>query len=536
MKLTLEKIPTWAYIALLSLYVFSLFYNLNLTALSLEEPRRALVALEMLFNNNYIITTILNETWYDHPPLYNIILALSVKLFGYNTFALRFPCAFSLILTGILVYWLCKTYVSKKFALFAAFYYLICADLYFFFSIIAEIDIFYSLLVFSSVISIFHFYQKKQFYLLFGVSYFFITLAFFTKGFASYAFIGITLLFYFWLKKDIKRLFSLPHVLFVLCSFGCIAIYFYCYNQYENVWDYVAQMWSLTSNRTLSNNNWHKVFLHIITYTGNFFAIIFPATFFLLFLFKKSIFSKVKQHPLMLFLGITFMLNFSIYLISPGARIRYSYMFFPMVIIILVYAWYLYRFQKSRLHNTYTIIFKTLMVSFILGCFIIPFVPYFSIIPTLKYTLPILGIVIIAVFVSYLKLEHIELKHFAIFLFIILVRIGYNMVALPIKSVVSSAVKERTHAQNIYAITSNEPIYVVSTDDFVTFKDIPFTFYRTATYLELYREGLVIKKPKIDVSGYYIVNKEKMANLKLKVLYEFTIKNMNLVLVKKEVL
>jgi hypothetical protein len=67
--------------------------------------------------------------------------------------------------------------------------------------------------VLLSLFSIFHFYQKKQFYHLFGFAYFFITLAFLTKGFASYAFIILTLLAYCIYQKNFKKLFSLAHII-----------------------------------------------------------------------------------------------------------------------------------------------------------------------------------------------------------------------------------------------------------------------------------------------------------------------------------
>lgn len=118
----------------IALYILSLFYNLQLEPLRLEEPRRGLVALEMLLNNNFIVTTLLNETWYDHPPFYNIVIALSLKIFGFNTFALRFPGALSLLLTGILIYRFGKIYVSKNFGIISALFYLISVDIYFYFS------------------------------------------------------------------------------------------------------------------------------------------------------------------------------------------------------------------------------------------------------------------------------------------------------------------------------------------------------------------------------------------------------------------
>lgn len=249
----------------------------------------------MLLNNNYIVTTIIDETFYDHPPLWNIVLAGSIKIFGYNSFALCFPSAFSLLLTGILTYFMGKKYISRKFGILSAFYYLICADIYFYFSVTAEIDIFYSLLVVLSIFSVFHFYQKKQFYQLFGCAYFFITLAFLTKGFASFAFVIITLVVYFYYRKDLKLLFSFPHILFGLLSAGAVAGYFYIYGQYEDLNAYVSEMWGLTSQRTLLSDKFGGLIKHLFFFPLNFLGVLFPATLFLLFLWKKEQVEKIKE-------------------------------------------------------------------------------------------------------------------------------------------------------------------------------------------------------------------------------------------------
>jgi len=336
-KIQEDKNSKWLLLVICIAYCISLVYNLHVAPLNMEEPRRGLVAMEMLFNNNFIVTTLLNDTFYDHPPLWNIVLAFSIKLFGHNAFALRFPAALSFLLTGVLLYCVGKKYVNKNFGIFSAFYYLISVDLYFFFATSAEIDIFYSLLVFLAFLSIFHFYQKKKFYWLFGCTYFFANLAFLTKGFSTYALIGLTLLAYFSYKKSFSKLFSLPHILFGLLSLGFIALYFYIYSFYEDAETYLTDMWSLSTGKTATTSI-KQLLLHCITYPLEIIRNIFPATLFLLFIWDKKVIQKIKEQPYILFLSITFLANIWIFIISSGARIRYSYMFFPMLISILLYA------------------------------------------------------------------------------------------------------------------------------------------------------------------------------------------------------
>lgn len=514
------------------LYTISLFYNLEVPPLFSEEPRRALVALEMLLNENYIVTTLLDETFYDHPPLWNIVLAGSFKLFGFNTFAMRFPSALSLLLTGILLYIMGKKYMGLKFGILSALYYLIAVDLYFYFSITAETDIFYSLLVVLIFFSIFHFYQKKQFYALFGWAYFFTLLAFLTKGFASFAFVGLTLFAYFIYKKDFKRLFTFPHIFFGLLAVTMVALYFYVYGKYENVNAYISEMWALTGDRTLLNDRLGQLLKHIFIFPLNFIGVIFPTTLFLLFLWKKGEVQKIKEQPFLVFLTITFFANFAVYLISPGARIRYTYMFFPLIVAVLTYPFYLQleiHTWRSRIYHTF---FQILMGIGILVCLIVPFIDYFSVLPHLKYTMPIFALLIFTLFFLHLRASGF-VKNLYLINFIVLCRLVLDHVALPIKSVVSSRAPQKRYAQEIRQITGDKgPIYVFSQDDIRTHEQIPFRFYETATFLEMLRGELVIKTVSTNLGGYYILNVEDLHGPEP--LYIFSVENVALALVKLE--
>ncbi|WP_149274499.1 ArnT family glycosyltransferase [Pareuzebyella sediminis] len=513
-------------------YIVSIFYNLHISPLYAEEPRRALVALEMLLNNNFIVTTLLDETFWDHPPLWNIILAGSLKIFGFNTFALRFPSAFSLLLTGLITYIMGKKYISHRFGILSALYYLVSADLYFYFSVTAEIDIFYSLLVLLSIYSVFHFYQKKQFYLLFGCAYFFITLAFLTKGFASYAFVIITLTTYFYYQNDLKRLLSIPHLLCAGVSILMVGLYFYMYGQYEDLGAYVSEMWGLTSQRTVLGRGWGGLIRHLLLFPLNFLGVLFPATLFLLFFWKKEAFKNIRSRPYLVFLGLIFLANFLVYLVSPGARIRYTYMFFPMAITVLTFPLFLQLGHKNWRNTSYHTFFQILIMLSAFACFFIPFLDYFKALSYLKYTGPFFGVLLLAIFFMHKNTAGYA-RHLFIINFIIICRLVFDQVALPMKAVNSSSVPHKMFAQEIRAITGDqEPLYVFSQEHIRNHDQVPFRFYETAAYLELWRKKLVEKTQQCEIQGYYIFN---VVNLEgRQPLYSFTIGDINLALVRIE--
>ncbi len=527
-KIQEDKNYKWLLLIVCVAYSISLVYNLNVAPLNMEEPRRGLVAMEMLFNNNFIVTTLLNDTFYDHPPLWNIVLALSIKVFGYNAFALRFPAALSLLLTGVVLYFVGKKHVNKTFGIFSALYYLVSVDLYFFFATAAEIDIFYALLVLLSLLSIFHFYQKKQFYQLFGYTYFFAYLAFLTKGFSTYALIGLTLLAYFAYKKSLSKLFSIPHILFGMLSIGFIILYFYIYSFYEDAATYLSDMWSLTTGKTAVTSV-KELLLHMVTYPLEIIGNIFPATLFLLFIWDKEVIKKIKQQPYILFLAITFIANIWIFIISAGARIRYSYMFFPILISILLYAFSLKIKEHNWKHKFYYTFLLSIFGIITVACFVTPFVNLLSVLKYLKYSMPVIGCAAIITFFFTLKTKGWT-KHLFIILFFIIIRFAYNTAALPMRNVKSSSAAYRVQANAIYKETKNDPIYVLSDEKMGSFKYYNVKFYSVVAYLEMYRKGLVIKTPKITNAGYYIINRKDLKNHTS--LYDFNVKGLDFSLIK----
>ena len=78
-----EHNPT--FVALLFILgAVALFLNLGLEPLHFEEPRRAIVALEMELTGNWWVPKINGEYYYNKPPVYNWLLIGLYKVFGYE--------------------------------------------------------------------------------------------------------------------------------------------------------------------------------------------------------------------------------------------------------------------------------------------------------------------------------------------------------------------------------------------------------------------------------------------------------------------
>jgi len=85
--------------------VIIVFSNLGgIPLLDPDEPVYGETPKEMLQFNEYISPRIYGDYWYDKPPMYYWLVALSYKLFGISEFAARFPSAFLAVICVLVVY------------------------------------------------------------------------------------------------------------------------------------------------------------------------------------------------------------------------------------------------------------------------------------------------------------------------------------------------------------------------------------------------------------------------------------------------
>ena len=216
--------------ALLTALAVSLFLNIGTRELTQEEPRRALVALEMELSGNYIVPTLNGEIYYIKPPLYNWVLA---ALFKHTSVAREVGRA--LAKHPVLAH-------GRSTAVFA------CRTLHqpTRRSTVQLVDgdqrphLFQFLdagrnrpLLYAGVVSC---KRSAIFYLLreesasgpmFLVSYTLTAAGLLTKGLPSVAMQGLTLLAWFSLNKRFWMLFSLQHIVGLVLCVVMVAAYYY---------------------------------------------------------------------------------------------------------------------------------------------------------------------------------------------------------------------------------------------------------------------------------------------------------------------
>lgn len=315
----------------------ALLLNLGLVPLYAEEPRRAVVAMEMMFRQNWLVPSVNGELYFLKPPFFNWILAGLYSLAGANTeFITRVPTVISLLLLGWVIFVSGRRYVSLTFGALAAVLFMTAAGNLFFNSLLAEIDLFYSLVTFSSLVCLFHFHREKKYYLLFISVYFLGAIGVLTKGAPSLAYTGLSLLVWLSLNREFRKFFSPAHFAGLGTFLLIVGGYFYLYNSQGDV-TLFAKSLTVESGKRFSGDSIWDYFRQLAWFPADTLLNLLPASLLVLFAARKSFFRDARENPLIYFSLVMLILHFPVYWLPPGGRQRYIIMLYPFMLNILVY-------------------------------------------------------------------------------------------------------------------------------------------------------------------------------------------------------
>ncbi len=328
------------------LYIFGLFFHLGRMYFQHEEPRRAIIALEMNYNKNYTEPTVLGKSYFKKPPLHNIVIATFFKIFGANELSARLVSVFSLLAFGAVIFFVLKDIVGIEASVFASLSFLMSFVTYFSYGILAETDMFFSFLVFCSMVSIFVFRKYGIF-----IGSFFAALAFLTKGFPALHYFYFTLIGYGLVRKRIKEAAFITQSVFgsfvIFGSFGLWVLLFSHGNIHRI--DYaLGFLISESSSRVLSIEHIFKAIVHAAVFPVKFWYHFLPFSILVFSLLNKRLRDEFlaivknnkKIKELMQFSLIAFLPNFLVYDLIPDGRVRYTLVlfgFFAFLIGVLYY-------------------------------------------------------------------------------------------------------------------------------------------------------------------------------------------------------
>ncbi|MBV6643082.1 MAG: glycosyltransferase family 39 protein [Cyclobacteriaceae bacterium] len=522
----ISKKDKWIPILVFFLLLVAVFLNLGIYPLYLEEPRRALISLEMLYNDNLWVPTEFGVYYYKKPPFYNWVIIAGYKLFNDNSeFAVRFFSVVSYLLMGVATFWAGRKYVHLTFGIYAAFLFFICSDLLFYFTITSgEIDLFYSLIVYLSFLTIFHFYRQSNFWMLFQVSYFLTAIGVLTKGLPSIVFQGISIITVFLYHKNFKGLFKLSHFAGIFTFIIIVGGYALIYSQYNDPSLFIFSRDSIVSQsmeRTPFENGFFKVILHLFEFPLELLKILAPGSLFILLFFTKKARKSILQNDYIRFCLVLIVANIWVYWISPGTASRYLYMFFPLMITVVAYPLFVEE-TSNKIKSILKYIFMGVMILFFITSIALPFISRLQNIPNLV-VISVLGALCFAgVLYWFIKWPKWQLMSFITAF--ILMRVLFDLIILPIRATEELGAQEKAIAEEIHEITADAPIYIYKEE--VAFRSAIF-------YLERDTQKVLKLDSASSPNQFYLANFKLIAkDQPYETYYQFNHKGIDFGLIK----
>lgn len=449
------------FFGLLFLLLFvSLFFWQDVVELLGEEPRRAIVAQEMQITGDYLVPRINGMDYYNKPPLFNWIMASFFAITGSSEeWIVRLPSLAGWILMAVLLYFVVRRHMGKEIALLSALFTLTAADVYFYATVFSgEIDLFYSLIIFAQVLSVFWFYSRKKLLWMFIASYAFTGIGFLTKGFPSLAFQAFTLLGMAIVYRRWKWLFSWQHMAGIFLFILPVGLYYFLYSRHADHVSYLFNLVKEASQRTGLESDPLDFLLSIVKFPVDIIKLLLPWSLLIVFCFQKKFRQVLLSNELLKFTAIFLIFNLPVYWLTGELRSRYLYMFVPFFMIVIAYFYVGFKDSFTKYRQWIDTIL-TVFICIIPLLFLIPlFLPQTKSIPLYWLRSVVLFTAGIACIVFYFSRWN-DRRIYVVAMGLILLRIGINVFYLPAYQLNDKYVYYEKVSSEITSYTGSEKIY-----------------------------------------------------------------------------
>ena len=477
------------YLLFIALLFIALFLHLGMQPLTADEPTRAVVAMEMDYSGNHIVSTINGEYYYRKPPLFNWLMLGVMKISGRNDeFILRLTAVIPLLLFCLHLFLYLRKYVKERTAFLAAVMMLTCVRMLLYDSVLAHIDILYSWLTFWSFIVIYENFKKEKYYKLFLLSYFICALTFLLKGLPTFLFQGLTLGALFFFRKRFSKLFTLAHLSGIAVFMLIVGGFFYIYSKQNSLYGWVDQLWDQSAQRTVLDKSWYDSFIHIFKFPIDHIGHLAPWSLLAIPCFSRSFIRKVKENDLVSYLALVLVVNIPVYWLSPGYYPRYLFMLYPIVFLLIAYA--RETMDTSKYSSVIRVFFGVAVLLVAVGTLSVNFLPLE--IPGKLWTSVLLMLLMLAagIFLLRDKMNWPAWLGISLLLF----RIGFDLYVFPERAKNGHTAKYKRAALQIAELAQGHELYLYnSINDDETY------------YIERARKSILRRAKSIDTTSWYIV-------------------------------
>jgi len=492
----------WIVGGIVSLTVFAFLLNLGVLPLRMDEAIRSTVSSEMMMSGNYITPTMWGEYYYSKPPLFNWILIGFFTLFdSFSLFVYRLPSVLAYFGIALVTWAFSRKYVGERVGVLAALSFLFCGSVLVRDSLYGYIDPVLALVTLLSFVTIFRFHERKQYWLLFMVSYALAATGVLLKGLPSVLFQGITLVAWFAYKRDFKALFRPAHFAGVGVFLLIVGVYFFVYSEYNDIQNLARGLTKQATIRTPTNHPWYDTLFYFLTFPFENFGLLLPTSLFSVFAFRKGMFKRWMSNDFTAFLVIVLAANVLPYWFSPGYRFRYLMMLYPLWLILGAEAYYAYRDASPKLNTWMERIFL------LLGCALIPLTLFgmFSEEFEAVSNRLLIGSTAILALAGLLVLwfRYSNYRVYWFFGFLLVFRFGFDLGWMPYYASDESRMpmQKKVQAERVLEVADDRPIRV--------YYGTPL-FRASAFYLGSAQERVIEETAEIDPAYLYLVNDTRL--------------------------
>jgi hypothetical protein len=312
------------YTILIVVFVIFFIGNGNVHLFDWDEINFAECAREMIISGNYAYPTIAYQPFYEKPPLFFWIQTISMKIFGINEFAARFPNALVGLFVILILYRYGKKYFLKHNAYLWPFMYVsgLLPFLYFKSGII---DPWFNFFMFISIVEYYLYLTNKRFANFF-ISSISLALAVLTKGPVGILIVSFCVFamdFIFQRNVLFSVLNSLKHLIFVILVTGAYVWYLIQSGNEDFIHEFIRYQVRLFS--TEDSGHGGPFWFHVpVLFFG-----CFPASFFAILRLRKSRLDENKKFSLVMLISLLWVLL--IFSIVKTKIVHYSsFCYFPI--------------------------------------------------------------------------------------------------------------------------------------------------------------------------------------------------------------
>lgn len=449
--------PRHIVFATVLLLVAATLFRLGLVELRGEEPRRAVVALEMLDSGEFVVPHLSGNPYFNKPPTFNWAVALSLRIFpGTEAWMVRLPSLVAYWLIGLMTWLVTARLVDGRTALWSMLFYLTSGELLFYGTVMTgELDLFFSLIVFLQAASICWFLLRERWLALFAVSYAFAAIGFLTKGMPSVAFQGLTLVAALAGFGRARRLFDWRHLAGIAVFCALTGAYFLAYAQREPVQPFLVSLFEEASQRTGLQSPIGDLLRGSVAFPLVVLQLLLPWSLLIVWLRGRGIWSALWRNPWTRFCLLFCAANMPLYWFSGELRDRYIYPFFPFVLVPIAFAYARQAQEHAGLRRWTDRAAGAVLASLVVAALVVPWVEPFSRCAHIRTVGLAWAAVSIGVFELHRRRAELRVPVFALAL--VVARLAFDMAWLPAMNL-SRVSAYPPHVESMIAAAGGQPV------------------------------------------------------------------------------